>query len=118
MGESEWAAVRKFTRAVDRRAPAIDAAEADEERDAEALHRDLRMTYFEAVDPGGEAGEIVEEAIASIVAGDLEDADALLQESFAERSICAREVPEYEIDPVRGDSDHRANCHLVREDSD
>jgi len=116
--DDQWEAVRTFTRAVDRRAPAIDAAEADEERDAEALRRDLRRTYFEAVDLDGEAADIVEEAIASVVAGDHEVADELLQESFAERSICAREVPKYEVQPELGGSVHRANCHLNRGDAD
>ena len=116
--DDQWEAVRSFTRAVDRRAPAIDAAEADEERNAEALRRDLRRTYFEAVDLHGEAADIVEEAIASVVAGDVEPADELLQESFAERSICAREVPKYELQPELGGSVHRANCHLNRGDVD
>ena len=111
--EPEWDAVRAFTRAVDRRAPAIDAAEADEERDVADLRRDLRMTYFEGVDVRGEAGDIVDEALDLVVGGDLEAADELLQESFAEASICAREVPEYDVG--EGDAVHHANCHLHRE---
>ena len=116
--EAEWDAVRAFTRAVDRRAPAIDAAEADEERDAGTLRRELRMTYFEDVDVGGEAGEVVDEAIAAVVDGDPETADALLQEAFAERSICAREVPNYVLEPELGGSVHVADCHLHRGDAD
>ena len=113
LDEPEWDAVRAFTRAVDRRAPAIDAAEADEERDVADLRRDLRMTYFEGVDVRGEAGDIVDEALDLVVGGDLEAADELLQESFAEASICAREVPEYDVG--EGDAVHHANCHLHRE---
>ena len=116
--EAEWDAVRAFTRAVDRRAPAIDAAEADEERDAGTLRRELRMTFFEDVDVGGEAGEVVDEAIAAVVDGDHETADALLQEAFAERSICAREVPNYVLEPELGGSVHVADCHLHRGDAD
>ena len=116
--EAEWDAVRAFTRAVDRRAPAIDAAEADEERDAGTLRRELRMTFFEDVDVGGEAGEVVDEAIAAVVDGDPETADALLQEAFAERSICAREVPNYVLEPELGGSVHVADCHLHRGDAD
>ena len=115
--EAEWDAVRAFTRAVDRRAPAIDAAEADEERDAGTLRRELRRTYFEDVDVGGEAGEVVDEAIAAVVDGDHETADALLQEAFAERSICAREDPNYVLEPELGGSVHKADCHLHRGDA-
>ena len=116
--EAEWDAVRAFTRAVDRRAPAIDAAEADEERDAGTLRRELRRTYFEDVDVGGEAGEVVDEAIGAVVDGDPETADAMLQEAFAERSICAREDPNYVLEPELGGSVHVADCHLHRGDAD
>ncbi len=117
LDDAEWDAVRSFTRAVDRRAPAIDAAEADQERDDAALRRDLRMTFFENVDPCGDAGDVVEEAIALVVAGDVDSADELLQDAFAEASICAREVPEYELEAEAAGTVHQAHCHRHREDA-
>ena len=117
LSDDEWDAVRGFTRAVDRRSPAIDAAEADEDRDPAELRRDLRRTFFGDASPRGETEEIVEEALNLVVEGDIEAADDLLQRSFVDSSICAREVPAYEVENEHGDAVHRANCHLHRDEN-
>jgi peptide/nickel transport system ATP-binding protein len=103
--EAEWANVRRFVRAVERRS--------FEETDPEAV----RERFFADAEPGGEAGRVVEDAIARIEDGDDEGWDAageLLVESFAERSICAREEPAYEVPLEYGASRHFAACHLHR----
>ncbi len=115
LSDREWEATRAFVRAVKRRTfePMTEAA--------------VRAEFFDDAVPRGEAGEIVEEAIA-LVATDREagDADAdgdsrgwdeatdLLLESFAERSICARERPEYVLESEYGSGTHYAACHLYR----
>jgi len=117
LSDDEWDAVRDFTRAVDRRSPAIDAAEADEDRAPAELRRDLRKTFFGDASPRGEAEEIVEEALDLVVEGDIEAADELLQRSFVDSSICAREEPAYEVENEHDDAVHRANCHLHRDEN-
>jgi peptide/nickel transport system ATP-binding protein len=51
----------------------------------------------------------------SVLSGDWTAADRLLDESFAQRSVCAREEPAYEVDPEHGSGTHFAACHLHRE---
>ena len=101
LADAEWANVRAFMRAVDRRS-------------FEAEGTDLRAEFFGDADPGGEAGRIVSEAIDLVNDGEWDRAADLLDESFAKRSICAREEPEYEVEPVCGTDRHYAACHLHR----
>ncbi|AEH36126.1 ABC transporter ATP-binding protein [Halopiger xanaduensis] len=124
--DEEWAHTRAFMRAVKRRTFEPTAA------------ADLEREFFDGDLPSGEAGEIVADAIESIAtdsergaaggtasaaadggevgadAVDWETATDLLLESFAERSICARERPAYEVDPAYGSGTHYAACHLHR----
>lgn len=106
--EEEWAHTRALVRAVKRRSfePTTAAA--------------LRAEFFDDHLPRGEAGEIVAEAIDRVAtdgAGDgpdWETATDRLIEAFAERSICARERPAYEVDPEYGTDPHAVACHLHR----
>ncbi|GAB3666792.1 hypothetical protein GCM10028856_09000 [Halopiger thermotolerans] len=124
--DEEWAHTRAFMRAVKRRTfEPMPAA-------------DLEREFFGGDPPGGEAGEIVADAIELVAtdshrgaegdgttagsSADGEAADAVdwetatdrLLEAFAERSICARERPAYEIEPEYGSGTHYAACHLHR----
>ncbi|WP_433634628.1 ABC transporter ATP-binding protein [Halomicrococcus sp. NG-SE-24] len=98
--DEEWANVRRFMRAVDRRSFDVDET-------------DLTETFFANAKPRGDAGRIVDEAIDRVLAGDWEAASELLNGSFAERSICAREDPDYEV-PSEYGGRHFAACHLHR----
>ncbi|ELY98034.1 oligopeptide/dipeptide ABC transporter ATPase [Natrialba asiatica DSM 12278] len=125
----EWKRTRSFMRAVKRRTfEPMPAAE-------------IRAEFFGGALPQGEPGRIVEEAIEFIAtdheagtqtsgqakavtdeAGterdgptvDWEQATDRLLEAFAERSICARERPAYEIESAHGTGTHFTACHLHR----
>ncbi|HZD43531.1 MAG TPA: oligopeptide/dipeptide ABC transporter ATP-binding protein [Methanomicrobiales archaeon] len=77
---------------------------------------DLVDRFFDGGTPDGEAGSIVDNAVSRIVAGDWDSAAEVLNESFAEKSICARQLPEYEVPTEHGTSPHDAACHLHSED--
>jgi peptide/nickel transport system ATP-binding protein len=103
MTETEWEAVRRFMRAVDRRTITVDGGG----------ERAIRSEFFGDGTPTGEAGDVVEDAIDALLDDDVERADQVLTETFADRSVCAREQPAYEV----GDGDgnrHFAACHLHR----
>jgi peptide/nickel transport system ATP-binding protein len=102
--DTEWEAVRAFMRAVHRRTITVDGGG----------ERAIRSEYFGDGTPTGEAGDAVETAIDALLADDVERADEILTETFAERSICAREQPAYEVDTENGDGRHFAACHLHR----
>ncbi len=110
--DGEWDDVRRFMRAVDRRT--FD----------DAPRAKLERRFFDGTTPDGEAGDIVDDAL-ELIASDVEtdpestddnwdEAANLLVGSFAEESICAREHPDYEIEPEYGDGVHRAACHRHR----
>jgi peptide/nickel transport system ATP-binding protein len=102
--DSEWDAVRRFTRAVERREFATtDATE-------------VRKRYFDGAVPRGEAGGVVADAIDAIERDDWDEAESLLVEAFVEASVCARADPAYEADTEYGDGRHFVACHLQRED--
>ncbi|QLG64008.1 ATP-binding cassette domain-containing protein [Halorarum salinum] len=103
MGEAEWRNVVAFSRGVRR-------------REFETTSRaEIERRYFRDGEPDGEAGRIVSEAVGSITEGEWDRAERLLREEFAEKSVCAREEPAYEVPPVHGDDRHYAACHLNRE---
>jgi peptide/nickel transport system ATP-binding protein len=104
LSDAEWDAVRAFTRAVSRRTLALDG-------DGE---RALRAEFFPDGLPTGEAGDVVERAIDAVLADEMERADDLLTETFADRSVCAREIPDYEVEAEVGEGRHVAACHLHR----
>ena len=97
--DAEWANVRSFARAVDRRT--FDPDESD-----------VRSRFFADADPDGEAGRIVDEAVERVLDGEWDEAATLLTESFMERSVCAQEEPAYEVESEYGTSRHYAACHL------
>ena len=103
MTDREWANVRAFMRAVHRRTFAPEGERATREK------------FFADGEPSGEAGELVNRATGQVLDGQWAEADDLLSTAFAERSICAREEPAYEVEPVHGDGRHLAACHLHRE---
>ncbi|MGA9400778.1 ABC transporter ATP-binding protein, partial [Haladaptatus sp.] len=72
--------------------------------------------FFADGKPTGEAGRIVDEAIGRISNDDWDGATELLNESFAEKSVCAKELPDYEVPTEHGTSLHYAACHHHRED--
>ncbi|MFD1514579.1 ABC transporter ATP-binding protein [Halomarina rubra] len=98
--QEEWAAVRRFTRAVQRRTFEVES----ETR--------VRHEFFPTGVPGGDGGAVVERAIEAILDARWDDAESLLRESFADQSPCARELPEYEVEAERGTGRHYAACHL------
>ncbi|WP_152039724.1 ABC transporter ATP-binding protein [Salinigranum salinum] len=102
--DSEWESVRAFMRAVHRRTITVDGGG----------ERAIRSEYFVDGTPTGEAGDAVETAIDALLDDDVERADKILTETFADRSICAREQPAYEVDTENGDGRHFAACHLHR----
>ncbi|RDI72205.1 ABC transporter ATP-binding protein [Halopelagius longus] len=101
--KSEWEDVRRFMRAVERKTFEVEG------------EASLRAEFFPDGTPGGEAGRIVETSIDEVLEDEWETAADRLVESFAEQSICAKELPAYEVDPEFGDGPHLAACHLHRE---
>ena len=111
MTDTEWDAVRGFTRAVSRRTIALDGAP-DGSSEGGGEH-ELRSEYVPGGVPSGEAGDAVETAIDALLADDHERADEVLNETFAERSVCAQERPAYELGD-EGEGRRFAACHLHR----
>jgi peptide/nickel transport system ATP-binding protein len=101
--DEQWDSIRSFVRAVDRRS-------FDPESESQ-----LRERFFGGVPLSGEAERVVDEAVDLVLAGDWEEATALLSGAFAEQSICAREIPSYDVDPEYGDV-HFTACHLYAEE--
>ncbi len=99
-----WQVTRNFLREVQRRSfePTTES--------------DIVDRFFDGTTPDGEAGTIVDDAVSRIVSGDWDGATELLNESFAEKSICARQIPEYEVPTEHGTSPHDAACHRHRDD--
>jgi peptide/nickel transport system ATP-binding protein len=104
MTDAEWENVRRFMRAVSRRTLVAD------DRGEQAV----RSEFFSDGTPSGEAGDAVAEAIDALLADDVDRAETVLTETFAERSICAREEPAYEVEPEVGTGSHFSACHLHR----
>ena len=100
--EGKWEQTRRFMRAVDRRS--------FESTDAAAL----RERFFDGAEPGGAAGDVVGEAIDLVADEQWAAATELLETEFAEKSICAREEPAYEVPTEYGDDVHFSACHLHR----
>ncbi|KTG09085.1 peptide ABC transporter ATP-binding protein [Haloprofundus marisrubri] len=103
MTEREWADVRRFTRAVKRRTFEVQG------------EAQLRSEFFEQGVPSGKAGDTVETALDSLLSEEWDQAETLLQESFAEPSICAQEKPDYTVETEHGMDVHHAACHLHRD---
>ncbi|MWG36965.1 ABC transporter ATP-binding protein [Halomarina oriensis] len=104
MSDAEWVNVRRFMRAVDRRTFTVtDRAE-------------LLAEFFDDAYPDGEAGDVTDRAIDNVLADEWETAATLLQERFAEQSICALREPSYEVEPEHGTNQHFAACHLNADD--
>ncbi|WP_101294279.1 ABC transporter ATP-binding protein [Halegenticoccus soli] len=100
--DAEWANVRRFVRAVDRRT--FEAS----------TGRAIRAEFFADAEPRGDAAAVVDESIEAILEDDWDRAAALLTESFAENSVCAEEKPAYHVEPEYGRGEHFAACHLHR----
>jgi len=103
LSDEEWAAVRAFTRHVERHG----FTETDPET--------VRERFFDGAVPDGDAGRVVGDAIEFLDDGRWDEASELLVERFAEQSICAREEPDYEVAPEYGDDRHTVACHRCRE---
>jgi hypothetical protein len=100
-----WSHVRYFMRQVDRRTFELGG-------ESEAS---LRQRFFPGRQPGGEVGQVVDKALSKLVdenPPDWEGAGDLLVESFAQQSICAQELPVYEVESEHTDGEHLAACHL------
>jgi oligopeptide/dipeptide ABC transporter ATP-binding protein len=107
LSKREWDEVREFMRAVTRGEPSVtDASD----------RREVSERFFSGATPGGEAGRIVEEALDRLADEDLDAAADMLRTEFAEKSICAREVPSYQVEPEHGTAAHYAHCHLNRDE--
>jgi len=104
--DGEWECVRSFVRHVKRR----DFTETDPDT--------LRERFFDGSLPGGGAGVLLSDAIADIAADDWEAASERLLSGFAEQSVCAREEPDYEVEPEQGTDRHTVACHLCRDGQD
>nr|WP_303645382.1 oligopeptide/dipeptide ABC transporter ATP-binding protein [Haladaptatus sp. W1] len=104
LSREEWENTRAFLREVQRRSFEPTTKEEIENR------------YFDGEKPHGDAGRIVDDAAGRIVNGDWDGATDLLSESFAEKSICARQVPEYQVPTEYGTAPHDAACHRHRDD--
>lgn len=104
MSDETWSNVRRFMRAVDRRTfePTGEGA--------------LRREFFADAEPTGEVKSLVDQSIDSVLAGEWDDAEQLLRESFADKSICAQEIPAYVVEPEYSDQQHYAACHNHRTD--
>ncbi len=76
----------------------------------------IESRFFADAKPSDEAGRLVDEAMGRISNDDWDGATQLLNESFAEKSICAKQVPEYEVPTEHGTSPHDAACHWHHED--
>ncbi len=104
LSTAEWENVRAFMRAIDRQTVETNDPE------------ELRARFFDDAEPNGEAGAVIGRALDRLEAGNRTEAGDLLVAEFAEKSVCARKVPAYEITPEYGSDDHYAACHLHRED--
>jgi len=105
MDAEMWTRVRFFMREVDRRTFEVS----DEAT--------LRERFFPEEQPTGEVGSIVDEALSALTDGESPDwdrAEELMVDSFAEESICAKELPVYEVKSEYTDGTHLAACHLHR----
>ncbi len=100
VADSQWAAIRSFVRAVDRRTFDVSDRSA------------IVDQFFDGQLPGGDAGDTLDRALDEIVAGDWTAATERLQATFVEPSVCATDRPAYEI------GDHYAACHLHRGGAD
>ncbi|HKL28255.1 MAG TPA: oligopeptide/dipeptide ABC transporter ATP-binding protein [Natrialbaceae archaeon] len=103
MDAEMWTRVRFFMREVDRRTFEVS----DEAT--------LRERFFPDEQPTGEVGDIVDEAMTALTDPEMPDwdrAEELVVESFAEESICAKELPVYEVESEYTDGTHLAACHL------
>jgi peptide/nickel transport system ATP-binding protein len=104
LGAEEWAAVRDFMRAVEHRTFQVEGESS------------LRSEFFPDGTPRGEAGTVVETSIDDVLADEWDAAEERLIGSFAEASICAKELPEYDVEARIGTGRHLAACHLHRTD--
>ncbi|WP_303657559.1 ABC transporter ATP-binding protein [Haladaptatus caseinilyticus] len=100
----EWEHTRRFLREVQRRSF---------EPDGES---DILVEFFDGSMPDGDAGRTIDEAIKQILRDDWDGAKERLTESFAEGSICAKRIPDYEVPSEFGTGPHDAACHRHRDD--
>ena len=103
LSPTEWAQVKAFMRETERRTFEIDG------------EASLRNEFFPDGTPSGEAGSLVETSIDDVLSDDWDAAEERLTEAFAEQSICAREIPAYEVESEHGGT-HFAACHLHNDD--
>jgi peptide/nickel transport system ATP-binding protein len=100
---AEWDDVRTFMREVDRQ-----AFESKTEQE-------IRREFFGGRLPGGEVGEVLDDAVSQVAAENWTAAAAQMRTAFEEESICASERPAYQVDNELGDGEHFVACHLHRD---
>jgi peptide/nickel transport system ATP-binding protein len=104
LSDAAWSHVRAFVRSVDRRTF------------TETDPATVRREFFDGSLPPGEAGEVVARAIDRLGDDDWAAAASLLADAFADRSVCAREEPAYEVEPAYGTHRHTVACHRCRDE--
>lgn len=103
LSEAEWSNVRQFSQAVKRRT--FTSTDPEE----------ITNKFFDGQLPVGDAKPILENTLELVADDEWKQAETALVENFEETSICANEVPEYEVNPEYGTEQHITNCHLYRE---
>jgi len=104
LSDGEWSRIKEFMRAVERRS-----------FDTTSERRIVEQFFPEGL-PSGDAEPIVSRAIDRITDDDWTEAAELLDESFAEQSVCAREQPNYEVESQYGQETHFVACHLYQDE--
>jgi oligopeptide/dipeptide ABC transporter ATP-binding protein len=102
--DEEWDQVRTFMREVDRQSF------------EETQTQELRRKFFGGSLPGGQVGDILDDAISYVGAEEWDNAASLMRSAFEEDSICAEERPDYQVDNELGEDDHFVACHLHRDE--
>ncbi|MXV60531.1 ATP-binding cassette domain-containing protein [Natronorubrum sp. JWXQ-INN-674] len=103
--DAEWAALRELIRTIDRQLVEPSPPEA------------LRRQFLNDVDLPAAADESVERALELFADGEPDRAAELLSESFVAPSVCARDVPSYEVDSTNGTEARFVACHRYAEET-
>jgi len=100
--ETNWGQTLSFMRAVDRREFTFDTRE------------EIVEQFFDGELPAGDAGTVIDEALAELENDEWDEATELLTETFAEQSVCATTEPNAYIQSKTNGASHRTACHHYR----